>query len=245
MSLIYPLRPKGNGEFRCNMTIPAFDREAKGAGLRVTIAVASTTNLSAPGFLPSDTAHKVMEYGGAACLLAGSVLFVRNPRVRMIAQAPRQAMVFATEFRRPWLVQVADAAHRKTLTVQKRLFEGHHVDDSVDAWRHAYGSGLMKLRLMRDRDLSEVEAGALTIRLGEAHEADGFENGSALAAEMDLENNRRGVDLLGNGRTLDGTWITERAWRNKVLASMENGDLLRIDGDPPVLVPTTADPSRR
>jgi hypothetical protein len=184
----------------------------------------------------------------AAAVIGGAALLVkRSSMLKMAVENPHQLGVVLTNPHRPWLAGTARIAHTDALVAQEQLFGSMagHVDDEVDAFRHAYASGLLKTRVMRDHGLSMAAADKLVTRIGRAHELDGLDNVSKLSALMDLHNNTRGLELVGTARAGVGgsaPFITEQVVRDRVLAALEGGGLeyLLEAGTPAErLVPTT------
>lgn len=137
---------------------------------------------------------------------------------------------------KPWIYGEATGAFDDASAAEAQLFgPERHIDDSVDAFRHAYGSALLALRMMEHHGMNAADAAQLTTDIGNAHEADGTPE-SALAHQMDESNNESGLSLLGDGKNADGSWMTDDQLRDRILQAMRSGGLVRIDDTR--LVPT-------
>lgn len=192
-------------------------------------AVPEPKELAPPAGMPT-WAKAVL--GSTAVAAAGFGVFylLRGGGGQLLGEARRQphtATVVLSNPHRPWLAKFARIAHNDAMAAQMQLFgsASGHIDDEVDAFRHAYASGLLKLRMMRDNGLTERAASKLVKKIGRAHELDGLDNPSALSALMDLFNNDAGIRLLGSGRTTNGAWIAEPALRTMVLDDLRSGGL--------------------
>jgi hypothetical protein len=172
--------------------------------------------------------------GAAAALTVGYLgwrLLRPGSALRTAIDQPHTAAVVLRNPHRPWLADTARLAHMDALRTQEALFGSMagHIDDEVDAFRHAFGSGLLELRLMRDRGVSQDTAGRLVSAIGRAHELDGVDNVASLASRMDDLNNAAGLRILGDGRLPGGAWIGEAALRDRVLEALRGGELRVIE----------------
>lgn len=167
--------------------------------------------------------------GAAVTVGVVAAKLFHSPRAQAAIKNPHQAWVILTNPHRPWLSKTSFAAYDDAIKAQIELFgNGHHVDDAVDAYRHAYAAGLLKLRIVRDHGVLDDVASRLVTRIAHAHELDGVDNALRLSSFMDEANTAAGLSIFGKGITGEGSWISEPAWRNKVLDALNGGKLQRI-----------------
>lgn len=153
------------------------------------------------------------------------------------AMGPHQTAFALRNLHRPWLVPDALATSRMAHARTSAHFGAvSHVDDVGDAFRHAYASGHLTLRLARDRGLPLRTAGRLVRQAGHAHELDGAFNPQKLSSEMDRFNNAVGIQLAS--LRPGGRWADEAELESRVVNAIRSGELRVLDGAGQ-LVPTS------
>jgi hypothetical protein len=184
-----------------------------------------------PQGMPSWVGWALVGVGAAAVAYGAWSLLRPGGAGRMAIEQPHTASVVLRNPHRPWLASTARSAHMDALHAQKALFGSMagHVDDEVDAFRHAYASGLLNLRIMHDRGVAPDRARRLVEAIGRAHELDGIDNGLRLSSRMDDLNNLAGLRIVGNGRLPGGSWIGEQALQQRVLDALRGGQLVTIE----------------
>lgn len=123
----------------------------------------------------------------------------------------------------------AKHAYNEARTVQnERWGDAPHIDDGVDALRHAYGAARLVSTMMVERGMSAEQAIELTISAGHAHELDGVDN-TAASSRMDEANNRVGARLGADlvARTGGAPGVTELY--EAVLAAVADGELQVVE----------------
>lgn len=142
---------------------------------------------------------------------------------------------------RPWIGSLGRKTYADAETAQASAYGARHTtDDGGDAFRHAYGSALFAVRMMRDHGLSPASARSIVIDAGRAHERDTWAGNTAAAHAMDEFNNAVGAQAAGDGHRSDGTWMTEADVRREVFDRLESGDLRRLAAGTQTLIPTSA-----
>jgi hypothetical protein len=162
---------------------------------------------------------------------AGWKLLRPGGALRIALEQPHTAGVVLRNPHRPWLAGTARVAHMDALSAQQSLFGSMagHVDDEVDAFRHAYASGLLKVRLIQDRGLSPETSGKLVSAIGHAHELDAIDNVAKLSSRMDEFNNIAGIGIAGTGRSASGARLGEQALSTRVLDALRQGELRTVE----------------
>lgn len=158
----------------------------------------------------------------------------------------RQSMKFlVTHPTRPWLGPLGNDTKDAARAAQRSRFDnGWSTDDAGDAFRHAFGSGLFALRLMRDRGESQAAAADLVREAGIANEQDRWDDASTVSHDMDLSNNASGVRITSDGRRADGSWLSDHELEQRVYDATSSGQLVMIDRSSQRLVPTVVAPSQ-
>ncbi len=101
-----------------------------------------------------------------------------------------------------------------------------HVDDGIDAVRHAYGAGMLAARLIHNQGMSAEAAQAIVAEVGMAHELDGVDNNDG-SSRMDDHNNRAGARI---GAELATTGMpTAAAMFERITRAAGDGDLRVLD----------------
>lgn len=130
---------------------------------------------------------------------------------------------------RPWIGSLGRRTYADAESVQAAAYGARHTtDDGGDAFRHAYGSAVFALRMMRDHGVSPEDARSIVIAAGHAHELDTWAGNTLAAHAMDEHNNAVGAKIAEDGRRADGTWLSENDIRSRVVDAVAGGQLQRL-----------------
>lgn len=159
-----------------------------------------------------------------------------------LVKRPNQAWVLIKHPQHWWLAQDGLRIRREGYEAEQRAFGSVKADRTVaDAYRHAFTAANFTLHMMEHRGLGDTAAAALALEIGVANEKDGKPDINSPTAQMDLYNNQVGVDIVGNGRNADGSWMTTEQIEAQVMRAAETGRLMRVSDDGSRLTATTED----
>jgi hypothetical protein len=131
----------------------------------------------------------------------------------------------------PWLYPTARRVRHDAEREQVAVYHTPvAIDDAGDAYRHAWASAALVVRIVEQRGWSIDDATDLARRAGEAHERDGADNPAGRAsAEMDLANNEVGFGIARDLLAVHPSGVPAAALRASVLDAIAGGRLVVLE----------------
>lgn len=208
---------------------PASYATAAAGGVALGLLVTGATALATRGRTTTPLWSRALVNSGACAGVALALNAMAGGRLGNSALGSswgqRHQLGFAVAH--PQLAGDARAAYGEARDMQRSHWgEQVHVDDGIDAVRHAFGAGVLAARLMHDRGMSAEAAQAIVAQVGDAHEADGIDNESG-SAEMDRANNAAGARLGTElAAASAGGAVTPDAMFDRVMSAVRDGSLV-------------------